>query len=110
MPSLACVRLERPRTVGSMPFDDLKQNANLSARPTASWVTLVVIGGLAVVMGVTFVLLRPLIVLLPEDQRFTGLTPDQLRTLNAQLFAWIGLVFRSWGAFVFGLGCMISLS
>jgi hypothetical protein len=39
-----------------------------AARPTASWATLAVIGALAVIMGVSFVFLRPLIVLLPEDQ------------------------------------------
>ena len=77
-------------------------------RPAASWVTLAVIGILAVVMGASFVVLRPIIVLLPEDQRFTGLTPDQLKALNAQLFIWIGLVFRSWGAFAIGLGIMVT--
>ena len=77
-------------------------------RPAASWGTLAVIGSLAVVMGVSFVLLRPIIVLLPEDQRFTGLTPDQLKALNAQLFIWIGFVFRSWGAFAIGLGILVS--
>lgn len=76
-------------------------------RPAASWVTLSGIGILAVVMGASFVVLRPIIVLLPEDQRFTGLTPDQLKTLNAQLFVWIGLVFRSWGAFAMGLGILM---
>ena len=59
-------------------------------------------------MGVSFVVLRPLILLLPEDQRFTGLTPDQLKALNAQLFIWIGFVFRSWGAFAIGLGILVS--
>jgi hypothetical protein len=52
--------------------------------------------------------LRPILVLLPEDQRFTGLSPDQLKALNAQLFIWIGLVFRSWGAFAIGLGIMVT--
>ena len=77
-------------------------------RPAASWVTLAGIGILAVLMGVSFVVLRPIIVLLPEDQRFTGLTPDQLKALNAQLFIWIGFVFRSWGAFAIGLGIMVT--
>ena len=78
-------------------------------RPAASWVTLAVIGSLAVLMGASFVALRPIIVLLPEDQRFTGLTPDQLKALNAQLFIWIGLVFRSWGAFAMGLGILVTV-
>ena len=77
-------------------------------RPTASWATIATIGVVAIIMGVSFVLLRPLIVLLPEDQRFTGMTPDQLKALNGQLFAWIGMVFRSWGAFAIGLGTMIA--
>jgi hypothetical protein len=77
-------------------------------RPVASWVTFAVIGSLAVVMGASFVVLRPIMVLLPEDQRFTGLTPDQLKAINAQLFVWIGLVFRSWGAFAMGLGILVS--
>ena len=77
-------------------------------RPVASWVTLASIGIPAVLMGVSFVVLRPIIVLLPEDQRFTGLTPDQLKALNAQLFVWIGLVFRSWGAFAIGLGILVT--
>lgn len=77
-------------------------------RPVASWVTLAVIGVLAVLMGVSFLVLRPIFVLLPEDQRFTGLTPDQLKALNSQLFIWIGLVFRSWGAFAIGLGILVT--
>jgi hypothetical protein len=52
--------------------------------------------------------LRPILVLLPEDQRFTRLTPDQLRALYTQLFVWIGLVFCSWGAFAIGLGIMVT--
>ena len=77
-------------------------------RPAASWIVLAGIGILAVVMGASFVVLRPMIVLLPEDQRFTGLTPDQLKALNAQLFIWIGLVFRSWGAFAIGFGILVT--
>ena len=84
------------------------ENDDKSARPTASWATIAAIGIVAIIMGVSFVLLRPLIVLLPEDQRFTGMTPDQLKALNGQLFAWIGMVFRSWGAFAIGLGTMIA--
>lgn len=75
--------------------------------PKSAWLTLVIIGALAVVMGLIFVFARPLIVLLPEDQRFTGLTPDQLRAINPQLFTWMGMVFRSWGAFAIGLGAAI---
>ena len=46
-------------------------------------------------------------VLLSEDSRFTGLTPDQLKSLDPRLFTWIGMVFRSWGVFAIGLGIMI---
>jgi hypothetical protein len=76
--------------------------------PRPAWVTLTVIGVLAVVMGLAFVGLRPRIVLLPEDQRYTGLTPDQLRALEPRLFAWMGMVFRSWGAFAIGLGTTVA--
>jgi hypothetical protein len=79
----------------------------LRKRPAASWGTLAAIGVLAIAMGISFVALRPVVVLLPEDQRFTGLTPDQLKAINSQLFVWIGLVFRSWGAFAIGLGTLV---
>jgi len=72
-----------------------------------SWRILATIGGLAVVMGLAFVFLRPLIVLLPEDRRYTGLTPDELQFMHPRLFEWVGFVFRSWGAFAIGLGILI---
>ena len=56
----------------SEPTDQDMNQKKPAPRPTASWATLAAIGVLAVIMGVSFVLLRPLIVLLPEDQRFTG--------------------------------------
>jgi len=80
---------------------------NRGQRPLGSWATLVVIGGLVILMGVTFVFFRPLVALLPEDQRFISLTPEQLNAFNPKLFVWIGLVFRSWGAFAIGLGIML---
>jgi hypothetical protein len=70
-------------------------------------VTLTTVGAAGIIMGVSFVLLRPLVVLLPEDQRFTGLTPDQFQALNPRLFTWMGMVFRSWGAFAIGLGALM---
>jgi len=72
----------------------------------SSW-TLQAVGALAVVMGLAFITLRPLVILLPEDSRFTGLSPAQLKALDPQLFAWIGMVFRSWGVFAVGLGIMM---
>jgi len=77
-------------------------------KPKLAWLPIVVIGMVTIGMGVAFVLLRPNVVLLPEDQRYTGLTPEQLRVLDPELFSWIGMVFRSWGAFAIGLGVMIA--
>lgn len=55
-------------------------------------------------MGIWFVLVRPKIVLLVEDQLFTRLSPSELKQMHPLLFQWIGLVFRSWGAFIIGSG------
>ena|SRR5688572_22749090 len=76
-------------------------------RLLASWKILVAIGIAAVLMGLWFILLRPSVVLLPEDSRFTGLTPEQFQALSPKLFEWAGFVFRSWGAFAIGLGILI---
>ena len=76
--------------------------------PRLAWIPIVTIGLLAIAMGLAFVLLRPSVILLPEDQRYTGLTPEQLVEFDPQLFSWIGMVFRSWGAFGIGLGLMIA--
>lgn len=76
--------------------------------PKLAWLPIAVIGMVTVGMGLAFVMLRPNVVLLPEDQRYTGLTPEQLRVLDPELFSWIGMVFRSWGAFGIGLGVMIT--
>jgi len=76
--------------------------------PADAWVVLLIIGILAMIMGLAFIVVRPTLVLLPEDRAFTGLTPDQLRAFSPRLFAWIGMVFRSWGGFALGLGLMIA--
>ncbi|MBE4720066.1 hypothetical protein DAD99_18560 [Pseudarthrobacter sp. AB1] len=76
--------------------------------PKVAWVTLVAVGALTVLMGSAFVVLRPVVVLLPEDQRYTGMTPEELRSLHPALFHWMGLVFTSWGAFAIGLGIAIA--
>ena len=73
-----------------------------------SWITIGVIGALVIVMGLFFLFIRPLVILLPEDQRYTALTSTQLRSYSPQLFSWIGMVFRSWGAFSIGLGLSIT--
>ena len=75
--------------------------------PKSSWMTLTVIGAASILMGVIFVALRPLVVLLPEDQRYTSVTVEQLRAHSPALFAWIGMVFRSWGAFAIGMGILV---
>lgn len=72
----------------------------------SSWIFFAT-GILISIIGVVFITLRPLVVLLPEDSRYTGLTPDQLKVIDPRLFSWIGMVFRSWGAFALGLGIMI---
>ena len=77
-------------------------------RLALSWKILTAVGVAAIIMGLWFILLRPRIVLLPEDSRFTGLTPEQLKALNPKLFEWVGFVFRSWGAFAIGLGVLIA--
>jgi hypothetical protein len=75
--------------------------------PFDSWAAMAALGFLAVVTGVAFIFLRPNFILLPEDQSFTGLSPEELRRINPALFAWIGMVFRSWGGFATGLGVII---
>jgi hypothetical protein len=64
---------------------------------------IIIVGMLGVVMGIFFLFIRPLFVLLPEDSQFMGLSSDQLYQLNQNLFQWIGLVMRSWGAFILGV-------
>ena len=77
-------------------------------RLALSWKILAAVGITAVLMGSWFILLRSRVVLLPEDSRFTGLTPEQLRALSPKLFEWVGFVFRSWGAFAIGLGVLMA--
>ena len=78
-----------------------------SKRLAASWKILAAIGTAAILMGLWFILLRPTVVLLPEDSRFTGLTTEQFKAAQPKLFEWAGFVFRSWGAFAIGLGVLI---
>jgi len=77
---------------------------------TASAAVLAMIGLVLVAIGVFLILVRPSFVLLPEDIRFTELSPGQLHLMNGRLFDWIGLVFRSWGAFMAGFGILISFT
>jgi hypothetical protein len=77
---------------------------------TVSATVLALIGLVLVALGIFLILVRPSFVLLPEDIRFTQLSPEQLRLMNGHLFDWIGLVFRSWGAFMAGFGTLISFT
>lgn len=74
----------------------------------ASSAVLTGIGLVLIGLGAFLLLVRPGFVLLPEDVRFTRITPDQLRAAHDPLFDWIGLVFRSWGAFVMGFGILVA--
>ena len=65
--------------------------------------------GLALIaLGAFLLLVRPGFVLLPEDVSFARITADQLRSSHGPLFEWMGLVFRSWGAFVMGFGALVA--
>ena len=68
---------------------------------------LIFVGLSSVLMGLHFILIRPNFVFFPEDARFTHLSSEQLQAYNNNLFAWIGLVFRSWGAFALSTGILI---
>jgi hypothetical protein len=63
---------------------------------------LAVLGVLTVATGVHFLLLRP--AMLPEDIRFTGVTPDRL---PPRMIEWLGIVFRTWGGFMAGFGILL---
>ena len=60
------------------------------------------LGILTVGMGVYFAFFRP--AMLPEDIRFTGVQPQLLQPRMAE---WLGVVFRTWGAFMLGFGILL---
>ena len=68
---------------------------------------LIFIGLSSALMGLHFIFIRPNFVFFPEDARFTHLSSEQLQAYNSNLFTWMGLVFRSWGAFVLSTGVLI---
>lgn len=72
-----------------------------------AWKVLFLIGFVIVLMGLHFLLIRPNFVFFPEDSRFTGLSSEQLKEYNSNLFTWLGFVFRSWGAFAISTGVFI---
>lgn len=61
------------------------------------------LGLLALGTGVYFLAIRP--ALLPEDIRFTGIDPA---VLPQAFLDWLGIVFRTWGGFIAGLGIVIT--
>ena len=60
------------------------------------------LGVLTLGTGLYFLLVRP--AMLPEDFRFTGTTPEQV---PARMWAWLGIVFRTWGGFMAGFGVVL---
>lgn len=72
-----------------------------------AWKVLFLIGFVIVLIGLHFLLIRPNFVFFPEDSRFTGLSSEQLKEYNSNLFTWLGFVFRSWGAFAISTGVFI---
>jgi hypothetical protein len=65
--------------------------------------TMVTVGLLTVGTGVYFMALRP--ALLPEDLRFSALDRAEI---PMALVPWLRIVFRTWGAFIVGLGlCLL---
>jgi hypothetical protein len=65
-------------------------------------VLLLALGILTLGLGAYFWFLRP--ALLPEDLRFTGADPERL---DPRMVAWLGIVFRTWGGFMAGLGILL---
>jgi hypothetical protein len=77
-------------------------------RLLVSSIVLASVGLVLLVLGAYLLLVRPGFVLLPEDVRFARITPDELRATHGPLFDWMGLVFRSWGAFMMGFGLLVA--
>ncbi len=63
---------------------------------------LLALGILTIGMGGHFIFLRP--PMLPEDARFTGVDPALVRP---EMWRWLGIVFRTWGAFIAGFGVLL---
>ena len=81
-----------------MPSTYIRNSSNL----------LVGIGILAIALGLFLVFFRPLFVFLPEDVKFIGATATDVVLYNSALIHWIQFVFRSWGAFVFSTGVLVT--
>lgn len=63
---------------------------------------LAVLGVLTFGTGLYFLAVRP--AMLPEDFRFTGMTPAQL---PPRMSVWLEIVFRTWGGFTAGFGVVL---
>ena len=72
------------------------------ARERIGGVLLLILGVLTLGTGSYFLLLRP--PLLPKDLRFTGVDP---KLLDPRMITWLGIVFRTWGGFMAGLGILL---
>ena len=57
------------------------------------------LGVLTLGLGLHFLFVRP--AMLPEDFRFTGVSPAEL---PARMSDWLRIVFRTWGGFLAGFG------
>ena len=68
----------------------------------AAWL-LLLLGVITCGTGIYFMVVRPAI--LPEDVRFTKLVPQEMPT---EALEWLQIVFRTWGAFVFGFGVLLT--
>ncbi len=70
-----------------------------------AWRILFVAALVDLVLGLSTLLYEPSSIILAQElgmKEFTGLAPEELRTLNPNLFPWIGFVFKSWSAFIIG--------
>jgi hypothetical protein len=72
------------------------------ARERVAGGVLGLLGTLTLGIGLQFLLARP--AMLPEDIRFTAVTPGEL---SARMTEWLGIVFRTWGGFMAGFGAVL---
>ena len=70
-----------------------------------AWRILFIAASIDLILGLGTLLYEPSSIILARElgmKEFTGLTPEELRTLSPNLFPWIGFVLKSWGAFIIG--------
>lgn len=78
-------------------------NAASNKRHVASWM-LIACGVWLIGLGLYFIVLRP--PLLPEDLRFMGTTPVEIRAAVPDLEGWLKKVFTVMGGFMAGAGVL----